>query len=147
VTIFDDLEDPPESGPLFFVEAPDGRTQMTEIMRVVAFRKLLRATAGARVLCFPNANAGKRDPRRAAAEGIMAGVADYTVVWSPSQCAFIEFKGYSKAGRPGKLSLAQVEWGNTMHRHGHAVACFFDAAAAVAWLRECGAPVSRAAYI
>ena len=142
MTIWDDLEDASDDDdvPRFYVEPPDGGKHLTELMRVVAFRKLLRAAAP-KVLCFAIPNAGKRNPQQARQEGIRAGVFDYCVLWAPGGSAWVEFKGYDARGRPGKLSSAQIQFGNKLIACDHHAACFFDAATAVTWLRGCGAPV------
>lgn len=127
--------------PLFFVETPDGRRDWTELNRVVAFRQFMRMAAP-KVLIFANANAGKRNPMQARREGIVAGVFDYTA-HAIGRTAYLEFKGYSKAGRPGVLSDNQVEFGNRMHRFGIPCACFFSPHRAVDWLREQGFPVAE----
>ena len=85
-------------------------------------------------------NAGKRNPRLAKLEGITAGLFDVQCTWNHG-CAEVEFKGYDKNGRPGKLSLAQIEHGNRMTRLGFSVGCFFDEMNAIAWLQSLGAPV------
>lgn len=141
VADFDALETPLYEAALFFVEQPDGKRNLTELMRVVQFRQTMR-NAAPKVLLYANANAGRRNPAQARKEGIMAGVFDYTACWQPGCCAFVEFKGYDAKGRPGKLSPAQVEFGNRMLALGHHVAAFFDPFAAVSWLREVGAPVA-----
>lgn len=147
-TIFDDLETRLDEPPLFFVEQPDVRKDLSEIQRVEMFRKIMREKAPHLIL-YPNANAGKRNPLQAKREGIVAGVFDYTVAWdiahstidTPATVSWIEFKGYDASGRAGKLSQAQIDWGNRMHRAGYRVACFFSAKSAVRWLREQGAPI------
>ncbi len=148
LTTFTDLESALDPEPLFHVEPPDGVKHQTELMRVVAFRRLMRQFAP-KVLLYANANAGKRNPRKAVAEGIIAGVFDFSCWWEPVDplidrgCALVEMKGYSAAGRPGKLSTAQIEFGNRLWTAGHRVACFFDPLSALGWLRTCGAPVAR----
>lgn len=143
------LETPLNEPWLFPVEAPDGKRDQTELMRVVTFRWAMRLLAP-QVLLYANANAGKRSRRQAAAEGIMAGVFDYCAVWTPSShflrpgVVWIEFKGYDKRGRAGQLSQAQIDFGNTLVRLGHQCAAFFDPMAAVDWVRSCGAPVREA---
>jgi hypothetical protein len=137
-------DEPLDEAPLFPVEAPDGRKSVDELARVVVFRQLIRIAAPS-VLLFANANAGKRSPAQARREGIMAGVFDYSVAWEGGQIAYPEFKGYRAGGRPGKLSDAQIRWGNAMHKRGFPVACFFTPEAAVEWLRSLGAPVARVA--
>lgn len=124
--------------PAFPVEAPDGRRDWTELQRQSAFIKEMKVIAPD-VMIYANANAGKRNPRQAKREGIVGGVFDLTVTWDGGS-AWCEFKGYTKAGRAGKLSAAQIDWGNKMHARGKPVACFFTPAACVAWLRDLGAP-------
>ena len=135
-----DLEQSLHEQPVFPVEPPDGVRHWSEIDRCVAFRKLVR-TAAPTVLIYANANAGKRNPRQAWREGIMAGVFDYDARWHFPGGAQVEFKGYDARGRAGGLSQAQIDFGNRLHRLGHPVACFFTPAAAVEWLRSLGAPV------
>lgn len=146
---FADLESPLEAEPLFPVEAPDGRKDLSELDRQVMFRKFAANLAPA-VLVWANANAGRRNPVQARKEGVMAGVFDMTCAWDigastlpdcdVSTC-FIEMKGYDKSGRPGRLSQAQIDWGNAMHQRGHKVACFFSGRSAFDWLASLGAPV------
>ncbi|MFM9829748.1 MAG: hypothetical protein ACKVOB_13565 [Sphingomonas sp.] len=124
--------------PDFPVEAPDGVKTWTELQRQSAFIKEMRTIAPT-VMIFANANAGKRNPRQAKREGIVGGVFDLTCTWEGGS-AWCEWKGYTKAGRAGRLSPAQIDWGNKMHARGKAVACFFTPAACVAWLRGLGAP-------
>jgi len=143
---FTDLAAPLDEKPVFFVEEPDGQKHLTEIVRAAQFRRLMRTSAPT-ALVYANGNAGRRNPAQARREGIVAGVLDYTVVWMPSGhlldsgVGFIELKGYDRPGRPGRLSQAQIDFGNRLTRLGQQVACFFDPERAVAWLRACGAPV------
>lgn len=124
--------------PAFPVEAPDGKRDWYEIQRQSAFIKEMKVIAPM-VMIFANANAGKRNPLQAKREGIVGGVFDLTCTWEGGS-AWCEWKGYDKAGRAGKLSSAQIDWGNKMHARRKAVACFFTPAACVAWLRGLGAP-------
>lgn len=132
-----DLDPDPE----FYVEPPDGRTHLSEINRQVAFRRIMYMAAP-RVMLYANANAGKRNPLQAKAEGIVAGVFDMTAVWK-NRVAWIEFKGYSgkKRRRAGVLSRQQIEFGNRLVQLEQPCACFFDEVAAANWLREQGFPV------
>lgn len=148
-SIWDDLETPLKQEPLFPVEQPDGRKDLSEIDRAVMFRKYLRQLAP-KLIVFPNANAGKRSRLQAQKEGIVAGVPDYTICWdiaestkpdAPVSIAFVELKGYSAAGQPGKLSDAQIDFMNKLHRNGHKVACFFSGKSAFDWLASIGAPI------
>lgn len=136
--------------PLFFCEAPDGRKDLSELARVKMFRSYL-ARLAPKVTAYANANAGKRNPMQAKAEGIKAGVPDYTCFWDIADStlpdcavsvAWVEIKGYSAAGQPGKLSPAQIEFMNRLHERGHKVACFFSGKSAFDWLAGLGAPIS-----
>jgi hypothetical protein len=146
---FADLETTLDPVPLFPVEVPDGRKELAELERQAIFRRYA-ANLAPRVIVFANANAGKRNPMQAKREGIMAGVFDMTCAWdiaastdpnAPQSVCYIEFKGYDKNGRPGKLSKAQIDWGNAMHERGHKVACFFSGKSAFDWLASLGAPI------
>lgn len=134
---------------LFPVEAPDGRKDLTEKHRAKMFRAYLARLAPS-VTVYPNANAGKRAPSQARAEGIRAGVPDYTIYWdiadsTIADCAvsvaWVELKGYQADGRPGKLSDKQIAFMNDLHRKGHKVACFFSGKSAFDWLASLGAPI------
>lgn len=150
MSAFDHLESELYPEPLFPVEAPDGRRDLSELARVKMFRTYL-ARLAPKVTAYPNANAGKRNPVQARAEGIRAGIPDYTVFWNirdstlsdcPSSVAWVEMKGYSAAGRPGKLSPDQIEFMNILHRNGHNVACFYSGKSAFDWLASLGAPIA-----
>lgn len=132
------LEAPLKPAPLFQVEAPDGRRDWPEIARQCSLFRDMHMLAPA-VLGFAIPNAGKRNPMLARREGIMAGVFDTAWQWNHG-AAWIELKGYDARGQAGKLSDAQIDWGNTMHRLGHRVACFFDPMNAIEFLRDAGAP-------
>lgn len=142
---FDHLESPLNEAPIFPVQAPDGKRDWTELARQSTLFRLVR-TAGPTIYGYAIPNAGKRNPLQARREGIMAGVFD--TCWNaphPFMSAWIELKGYDKSGRPGKLSQAQIDWGNRMHRLGKPVACFFDPYEAAEWLRALGFPMLRVA--
>ncbi len=124
--------------PIFPVEAPDGRRDMTEIARQVSLFRDMHMLAP-EVLGFAIPNAGKRNPVQARKEGILAGVFDTEWRWNHGS-AFIELKGYDARGRAGKLSPAQIAFGNKLHRMGHRVGCFFTPALAIQFLRDAGAP-------
>lgn len=134
------LETSLDPDPEFFVQAPDGRKDWTELARQSTFFRCLHMAAP-RVLAFANANAGKRNPRKAKAEGIKAGVFDVACLWREPVAAYIEFKGYTKAGRAGTLTRNQVEFGNRCIHLGIPAACFYDPYDALDWLREQGFPV------
>lgn len=139
-----DLESSLHPKPLFPVEAPDGRRDWSEEARQATLFRIVHS-AGPKIAGFPIPNAGKRNPLKARREGIVAGVFD--TCWNaehPFMSAWIELKGYTKAGRRGELSTAQIEWGNRMHMMGKPVACFFDPYAAAEWLRMLGFPMREA---
>ena len=137
--LFDAMEAAKDDAPLFPVEAPDGKKMIAETPRQTQFVKMMRECAPSCAV-EANANAGKRNPVQAKREGIVSGVFDMTIAWAGG-VAWVEFKGYTKAGRAGGLSDNQIAWGNRRHRLGHHVACFFDPMSAVLWLRSIGAPV------
>ena len=149
MSAFDHLETPLDAAPLFPVESPDGRKELSEIERQGLFRQYA-ANLAPQVVVWANANAGKRNPAQAKREGLVAGVFDMTAAWDITastipdcdrSICFLEFKGYDKSGRPGKLSQSQIDWGNRMHERGHKVACFFSGKSAFDWLASLGAPV------
>lgn len=139
---FADLDEPLIPEPQFYVEPPDGMKHWPEIDRQSTFFKLLRY-AGPRVHAFANANAGKRNPRKAKAEGIKSGVFDVTCQFKLPLIAYTEFKGYDGRGRPGKLSDNQIRFGNRLVELGIPCACFFSPQAAINWLRELGFPIAQ----
>ncbi|BAK66867.1 hypothetical protein SLG_21920 [Sphingobium sp. SYK-6] len=126
--------------PIFLVRGPTAIPKSPEIVRQQQFRNLMRAAAPS-VMVFANANAGKRNPLLARKEGIRGGVFDMTVAWSERCIAFVEMKGFDKRGHAGELQQNQIDWGNSMHRLGFPVACFFDPVEAIDWLREVGCPI------
>ena len=137
-----DLETDLNPTPQFLHEQPDQRKDWPELNRQATFLRLIRMAAP-RLLVFANANAGKRNPRQAKSEGIRGGVFDLTVLWTQQRCAYIEFKGYTKAGRPGKLSDNQIRFGNRLVELGIPCASFFSPFNAVNWLREQGFPIAQ----
>lgn len=138
---FQDLERTLAPVPQFYVQAPDQRRDWTEIQRQGTLLKLMRSAAP-RVLVYPNMNAGKRNPAKARAEGAYAGVFDLTVVFRRNLIAYLEMKGFTKAGRAGQLSHQQIEFGNRLVELGVPCASFFCPYAAIDWLREQGFPVA-----
>lgn len=134
------MDEPLKPVPEFFVEAPDKKYGWTEIARQVHFLSMMRMAAP-KVIVFAIPNAGKRNPAQARKEGIMAGIGDISAQWQGGE-AWIEFKGY-RARVAGKLSDAQIDWNNAMHRIGKNVACFYSPDKAIEWLRSLGAPIRR----
>jgi len=142
--------------PLFPVEepskpGPDPRL-WPEIERQKAFIAYLRKTSP-KLIAFAIPNAGKRSQwaaTRVKAEGLMPGAFDTVVAWDwrestendPARSvAWIEWKGMDARGRPGRLSPAQIDFGNALVERGHAAACFYTVKPALLWLRSLGAPV------
>ena len=142
MTTFADLDCDLYPSPQFLHEQPDQRRDWTELERQTTFRTLIRHAAP-RLLVYANANAGKRNPTQARREGIMAGVFDMTVLWTQNRIAYLEFKGFTKAGRAGKLSVPQIEFGNRLVELGIPCAQFFSPMNAIAWLREQGFPIAE----
>lgn len=139
-----------KDGPLFPVQEPDGRKDLSELDRQAWVVSYIRKTHPD-IMVFATPNAGKRGFKaqaQAKREGLMAGVFDLTFCWDvrharddgPTIC-WAEMKGYDSAGRAGKLSQPQIAWGNAMHQRGHKVACFFSAKSVIEWLRDLGAPI------
>lgn len=138
---FDHLETPLVEVPEFFVQAPDGRRDWSEEDRMATlFAEMSRLAP--RVLGHHVPNEGKRNPWKAHRLGIRAGVFDTRWDWRHPLSAALELKGYDKRGQPGKLSQAQIVWGNRMFALGKPVACFFDPYAAIDWLRDQGFPIA-----
>lgn len=146
---FATLDEPLTPTPRFPVQSPDGKREWAEADRQATFRGRMRMLAPS-LAVYANANAGKRNPRQAIKEGVVAGVFDMTVasgMVGSRFVAWVEFKGYDKgndgrngkpkrAPRAGELSPQQIDWGNKMYAAGHHVACFFDPDAAVEWIRS-----------
>jgi hypothetical protein len=136
VLLEDDWDTP---SPLFRSDPPGGGVA-PELRRQTIFFRDMRMLAP-EVLIYANANAGKRNPTKARQEGVVAGIFDIAARWQGGG-AEIELKGWQPgAKRWGKLSDAQIRWGNRMHRLEHQVACFYDPIEAMLWLRDLGAPV------
>lgn len=72
-------------------------------------------------LMYHISNEGKRNPRRAKAEGIKAGVPDIClpVPRGGSHGAYIEMK----RRKGGRISPAQADWMEKLMQQGYAVAC------------------------
>ena len=145
--LFDHLETDLAEKALFPVEQPDGRKDLTEHQRQSMFVAFMRK-ANPHIVVYANMNHGARSQARAVKEGLLAGVFDMTIAWDARDddprptVIWAEFKGYeAKSGRPGTLSPAQRDWGNTMTRKGYAVGCFFSARTLVQFLADHGAPV------
>lgn len=152
MTAFDHLESPLDEAPIFPVQAPDGRKELSELERQAWVVSYMHRTQP-HIVVYATPNAAKRGfkaQRQAKREGLLAGVFDLTFAWDvkdapdgrPTVC-WAEMKGYDARGTAGKLSQPQIDWGNRMHRNGHAVACFFSAQSVIDWLAELGAPVRR----
>lgn len=149
MTDFAALESPIAPVPLFPVQAPDGRKELSELDRQAWVVNYIRR-AQPHIMVYATPNAAKRGfaaQRQAKKEGLLAGVFDLTFCWDikhsdgPVTVCWAEMKGYDARGAAGKLSPPQIEWGNAMHQRGHKVACFFSAKSVIEWLRSLGAPV------
>lgn len=153
---FEAFRDVLDEAPLFLVEptpkpGPDPRL-WPELERQAAFIAYLRKTSP-KITARAIPNEGKRGfkaQRAIKRGGVVAGTFDTLIFWDPDDAttadcprsvAMIEFKGFTAAGRPGVLSQDQIDFGNDLHRKGHAVACCFTAAAALDFLRSLGAPI------
>lgn len=142
-----DLETDLRADPVFPVEAPDGRKDLSEHDRQSWFVAFMRRTQP-HIEVHANMNHGARSQTRAVKEGLKPGVFDIFVGWDreltpdvPVTATWCEYKGYSKDGRPGRLSQVQIDWGNAMAAKGFPVACFFSARSCVDWLISIGAPI------
>lgn len=154
-SIFDGLDDGLDrQEPLFPVEAPDGRKELSELDRQAWFVTFMKRTQP-HIEVHANVNAAKRGFKaqaQAKKEGLKAGVFDITVAWDlrdstkdvPCSVAWPEFKGYDASGKAGKLTPHQIAWGNAMHTKGFPVACFFSAKSVIEWLRGLGCPLRDA---
>lgn len=134
------MDEPLKPVPEFYVEPPDGKHGWSEIARQVQFLSMMRMAAP-KVIVFAIPNAGKRNPTQARKEGIRGGVFDLHCAWDGGE-AWPEMKGY-RGKTAGKLSDAQIDWGNDMNRIGKNVACFFDPIKVTEWLRSLGAPIAK----
>lgn len=135
-----DLETSLNAPPRFFVQPPDGRKDWTEEARQIAFFNTL-GRFGRGLVAYHPKNEGAHNYMRAKRNGVRPGVFDIRVDGLRPLSAVIEMKGYTKAGRAGVLSQAQIDYGNTMLDLGWLTACFFDPYDAVDWLRGNGFPI------
>lgn len=143
------LETPLDQAPLFPVEEPDGRKELSELDRQAWVVSYIRRSQP-HIMVYATPNAGKRGfaaQRQVKKEGLLAGVFDLTFAWDiqhsdgPVTVCWAEMKGYDSRGRAGSLEPAQIDWGNSMHERGHKVACFFSAQSVIKWLASLGAPI------
>lgn len=134
--MLDALDTPLKEKPLFPVEPVD-KAPGAEIDRTCAFDALLQ-NVGRSISSWAVVNAAKRGPKaqaQAKREGLTAGVFDKHYAWNHG-IAFLEWKDGD-----GRLSQAQIDWGNAMHRMGFRVACVRTAEFAHRLFAEWGAPV------
>jgi hypothetical protein len=127
------FDTPLDQEPTFPVQLPGGCQRAPELSNQRGFINQLRWQAP-HICVYANANAGKRNPRQARLEGIRAGVFDVMVIESASKWAMIEFKGFDKSGRAGRLSWQQIEFGNDMCARGVPVGCFYSPEMAIDFL-------------
>lgn len=89
-------------------------------------------------------NAAKRGPtaiRQAKREGMSSGLACLMALWAGGLC-FIEFK------RPGgAVSDNQTEWLKRLTNWGHRARVCYSPEKALAFLSECGAPITGGAHV
>lgn len=151
----DALESPLVEDPLFFVETPGkpgpDPKLWPEEERQAAFVTYLARTSP-KITVRAVRNEGKRgfeEQRQMKRTGLKPGTFDTFICWDiadatedcPATLAWIEWKGFSVRGRPGKLSPEQIAFGNDMTRKGFKAACFYTVKPALEWLRSLGAPV------
>ena len=149
-TTFAELESTLAPEPLFPVEAPGARpedkTRWSEDYRQRSFVAWLTKNHPD-IIVFSITNEGARGVfhgRRLKQRGLLPGAPDICVLWQGGW-AFVEFKGWAADGTPGKLSTAQIETCNRIHKNGTPVAMFYRADKALDWLRELGAPIRERA--
>lgn len=134
-----DLESALDAKPLFPVQNPDGRKDLSEDTRCKTLVKMVHQLAPQAEIAHVK-NEGKHNHARAKTLGVVTGHGDYIVTWPKCGTAFVEMKGYSTAGRAGELSQAQIDWANRKFMMGFPVACFFCPYAAFDWLVAQGMP-------
>lgn len=107
-----------------------------------ALRKRLYYTAPeVKLVAVPNG--GKRTQwaaRQAKREGMSAGFPDMIALWPLGGVALIELKSAK-----GRVSENQTEWHERLSAMGHRVAVARTVEDAVAFLRDCGAPIMERA--
>lgn len=135
-----DLETRLDPDPLFYVQRPDGLSLLSEDDRAIALVSLVHRIAPAVSIAHVK-NEGRHNHAHAKRIGVVAGHFDYILTWDRAKTAYVELKGYHKSGRPGALSAAQIDWGNTKYLQGFPVACFFSPDKVIDWLRDLGAPM------
>lgn len=115
---------------------------MAEVDIQQAFRKRLYYTAPrVRVVAVPNA--AKRTQwavNQAKREGMSSGFPDVLCVWPGGGVAFIEFKTPK-----GRVTENQNDWHEWLDENGHRVAVARSPEEAIAFLRNCGAPIMEKA--
>lgn len=117
-------------------------TGALEIDIQAAFRKrCYYAAPRVSVVAVPNAARRTQwEVSRAKKEGLSPGFPDVICIWPEGGLCFIEFK----AGN-GQLTEAQAEWGERLLDRGFRYSVCRTADEAVAFLRECGAPIQERA--
>lgn len=124
------------------MKSPAPKPAVREIDIQSGFRSRLRYVAPAvSLVAIPNA--GKRSQWAAMQvkkEGMATGFPDCMCIWAGGGVCFIEFKTPT-----GRLSDNQAEWIERLDARGHKVAVVRSVDEALAFLRECGAPVMERA--
>lgn len=136
------LETELNAPPRFHVAAPDGRRDWGEEERCKQFVTLMHRI-GPKCMVHHVKNEGRYNHALAKRIWVVPGVFDYRIDGERPLSAVVEFKGYDRRGRAGKLSQAQVDWGNSMLDRGWLVGCFFDPVEAVEWLRRNGFQIAQ----
>ena len=114
----------------------------SELAEQQALRKRLYYSAPS-VMVVAVPNAARRtvwEARRAKQEGLAAGFPDLMAIW-PGGIAFVEMKRV----KGGTVSDNQAEWIERLQGFGFPAAVCRGADAAIAFLREAGAPIGERA--
>lgn len=124
------------------MKSPAPKPAVREIDIQAGFKSRLRYVAPAvSLVAIPNA--GKRSQWAAMQvkkEGMATGFPDCMCIWEGGGVCFIEFKTPK-----GRLSDNQAEWIERLGARGHKVAVVRSIDEALAFLRDCGAPVMERA--
>lgn len=142
--------------PLFFCEpvpapGPDPRLWPEEERQAAFVTYMSRTSPHITVRAVRNeGKRGLREQRQMKRTGLKAGTFDTFICWSiedaapdcPQTLVWIEWKGFSAKREPGKLTPAQIAFGNDMTRKGQKVACFYTVKPALEWLLSLGCPIS-----
>lgn len=114
----------------------------SELQEQQALRKrLYYAAPQIKLVAVPNAaRRSQWEANKARQEGLAKGFPDLAAIWPGGGIAFIEMKA-----KTGRVSEHQQEWLDRLIAYGFRAAVCRSADAAIAFLRECGAPVREVA--